>query len=169
MSWRCIGALPARPGPDRASMDDEHRPDDLVLRIERELPVLREVLEERRHVPAVELARVERNRGGEVHRTDDRHAPLDDRLTRPGETVVEGGVSIVGAVDLASSVPLHASQLYGRNVTTLLQHLAKDGKLALDPQDEIVRPMLVVHAGKVRTWSRRERADASPAHRDLRL
>ncbi len=72
-------------------------------------------------------------------------------LTRPGETVVEGGVSIVGAVDLASSVPLHASQLYGRNVTTLLQHLAKDGKLALDPQDEIVRPMLVVHAGKVRT------------------
>ena len=72
-------------------------------------------------------------------------------LTRPGETVVEAGVSIIGAVDLPSSTPLHASQMYGRNVATLLQHLASDGRLVLDPQDEIAGPMLVVHAGKVRT------------------
>ncbi len=71
-------------------------------------------------------------------------------LTRPGETVVEAGVMIIGPLDLPSTVPFHASQMYGRNVTSLLQHLAGDGKLHLDPADEIVGPMLVVHEGKVR-------------------
>ncbi len=69
-------------------------------------------------------------------------------LTRPGETVVEAGVTILGPVDVPSMVPLHASQLYGRNVQTLIQHLAKDG--ALDLGDEIAQAMLVVHDGKVR-------------------
>jgi NAD(P) transhydrogenase subunit alpha len=71
-------------------------------------------------------------------------------LTRPGETVVEAGVTVLGPVNLPSSVPFHASQMYGRNVTTLLQHLAKDGRLILDPQDEITGAMLVVHDGQVR-------------------
>jgi NAD(P) transhydrogenase subunit alpha len=71
-------------------------------------------------------------------------------LTRPGETVVEHGVQIIGAVGLPSTLPFHASQMYGRNVTTVLQHLAKDGKLAIDPADEIAGPMLVVHDGRVR-------------------
>jgi len=71
-------------------------------------------------------------------------------LTRPGETVVEHGVQIIGPVGLPSTVPFHASQMYGRNVTTVLQHLAKDGRLQLDPADEIAGPMLVVHAGQVR-------------------
>ncbi len=71
-------------------------------------------------------------------------------LTRPGETVVESGVTILGPLDLAATVPFHASQMYGRNLTALVQHLAKDGKLALDPADEIAGPMLVVHGGKVR-------------------
>jgi NAD(P) transhydrogenase subunit alpha len=70
-------------------------------------------------------------------------------LTRPGETVVEAGVTILGPLDLPSSVPTHATQLYGRNVLALLQHLAPDGRLALDPADEIAGPMLVVHGGKV--------------------
>lgn len=71
-------------------------------------------------------------------------------LTRPGETVMEAGVQVIGAVDLPSAVPVHASQLYGRNLATLLGHLAGDGAPRLDPQDEIVGPMLVVHDGKVR-------------------
>jgi NAD(P) transhydrogenase subunit alpha len=71
-------------------------------------------------------------------------------LTRPGETVVEAGVTVLGAVNLPASVPFHASQMYGRNVTTLLQHLVRDGRLELDPRDEIAGPMLVVHGGKVR-------------------
>ncbi|HUL59970.1 MAG TPA: Re/Si-specific NAD(P)(+) transhydrogenase subunit alpha [Anaeromyxobacteraceae bacterium] len=71
-------------------------------------------------------------------------------LTRPGETVVEAGVTVIGAVNLPATVPFHASQMYGRNVTTLLQHLWRDGKLQLDLQDEIAGAMLVVHGGKVR-------------------
>jgi NAD(P) transhydrogenase subunit alpha len=63
--------------------------------------------------------------------------------------VVEGGVTILGPLDLPSAVPLHASQLYGRNVTALLQHLAKPGE-RLDLDDEIARAMLVVRAGEVR-------------------
>ncbi|MFT3915128.1 MAG: Re/Si-specific NAD(P)(+) transhydrogenase subunit alpha [Anaeromyxobacteraceae bacterium] len=70
-------------------------------------------------------------------------------LTRAGETVVEHGVQIIGAVNVPSSVAFHASQMYGRNVVTLLTHLWKDGKL-VDPADDIAGPMLVVHDGKVR-------------------
>jgi NAD(P) transhydrogenase subunit alpha len=71
-------------------------------------------------------------------------------LTRPGETVVEAGVTVLGPLDLPSGVPFHASQMYGKNVTTLLQHLVKDGGLRLDLEDEIAGAMLVVHDGEVR-------------------
>jgi NAD(P) transhydrogenase subunit alpha len=71
-------------------------------------------------------------------------------LTRPGETIVEAGVTIIGAVNVPSSVPFHASQMYGRNVMTLLQHLTKEGRLVLDRGDEIASAMLVVHGGEVR-------------------
>jgi NAD(P) transhydrogenase subunit alpha len=71
-------------------------------------------------------------------------------LTRPGETVDERGVQIIGPLGLPSTLPFHASQMYGRNVTTVLQHLSKDGKLQLDVADEIAGPMLVVHGGQVR-------------------
>ena len=70
-------------------------------------------------------------------------------LTRAGETVVEHGVQVIGAVNVPSSVAFHASQMYGRNVVTLLTHLWKEGKL-LDAQEEIASAMLVVHDGKVR-------------------
>ncbi|MGH3083250.1 MAG: Re/Si-specific NAD(P)(+) transhydrogenase subunit alpha [Gaiellaceae bacterium] len=58
-------------------------------------------------------------------------------LTVPGEEVVRAGVTIVGLPNLPSTVPVHASQLYARNVQALLQHLAPDGELALDWEDEI--------------------------------
>jgi NAD(P) transhydrogenase subunit alpha len=70
--------------------------------------------------------------------------------TRPGETVVEGSVTVIGPLNLPSAVPFHASQMYGRNVTTLLQHLWRDGRLQLDLADDIASAMLVVHDGKVR-------------------
>ena len=70
-------------------------------------------------------------------------------LTRPGEVVDENGVAIHGPVNLPSSIPYHASQMYARNIATFLKHLVKDGKLALDPNDEIVRETLVTHAGEV--------------------
>jgi len=71
-------------------------------------------------------------------------------LTRPGETVIEAGVTILGPLDLPSMVPLHASQLYGRNVAALLRHLSRDGRPGLDLDDEIARAMLVVRGGEVR-------------------
>jgi H+-translocating NAD(P) transhydrogenase subunit alpha len=58
-------------------------------------------------------------------------------LTEPGEEVVREGVTIVGLTNLPSTMPNHASQLYARNVTALLQHLAPGGELTLDWSDEI--------------------------------
>jgi NAD(P) transhydrogenase subunit alpha len=58
-------------------------------------------------------------------------------LTEPGEVVQRGGVTIVGTLNLPSSMPTHASQLYARNVSALLEHLAPGGELALDWNDEI--------------------------------
>jgi NAD(P) transhydrogenase subunit alpha len=70
-------------------------------------------------------------------------------LTQTGKTIVAHGVSIIGAINLASSVPYHASQMYARNVTTFLTYLMKDGKLQLNPQDEIIRETMITHAGEV--------------------
>ncbi|HQR17132.1 MAG TPA: Re/Si-specific NAD(P)(+) transhydrogenase subunit alpha [Gemmatimonadales bacterium] len=72
-------------------------------------------------------------------------------LTRPGETVTEGGVTVLGPVNLAATVPLHASQMYGRNVLTFVTYLLKDGALNLDLADPITGPMCVTHAGDLRT------------------
>ena len=58
-------------------------------------------------------------------------------LTAPGEVVEHGGVTIVGTTNLPSLMAYHASQLYSRNVAALLQHLAPDGELHLDWEDEI--------------------------------
>ena len=70
-------------------------------------------------------------------------------LSKAGETVHANDVVIMGPVNLPSSVPFHASQMFGRNILALLQHLVKDGALVLDPADEITGAMLVVHQGKV--------------------
>lgn len=58
-------------------------------------------------------------------------------LTRPGEEIVESGVAVLGFTNLPSTMPAHASQLYARNVMALLQHLAPEGELQLDWEDEI--------------------------------
>jgi NAD(P) transhydrogenase subunit alpha len=65
-------------------------------------------------------------------------------LTRPGEQVVAHGVIIEGPLDLVCAMPVHASQMYSRNVAALLQHLIKDGALRLDFDDEITRGACVV-------------------------
>ena len=70
-------------------------------------------------------------------------------LTRPGEIVIEHGVTIIGWFNLASTVPYHASQMYARNVSAFLLHLVKDGKLQLNREDEIVRETMLTHGGEV--------------------
>jgi len=70
-------------------------------------------------------------------------------LTKPGETVVVNGVTIHGPVTLAASLPVHASQMYARNVSALLQHVVKDGALKVDLNDEIMKGCCVTHEGRV--------------------
>jgi len=70
-------------------------------------------------------------------------------LTRMGETVKVYGVTIIGAINLASSVPYHASQMYARNLVTFLTYMVKDGKLQLNLQDEIIRETLITNGGEV--------------------
>jgi NAD(P) transhydrogenase subunit alpha len=68
-------------------------------------------------------------------------------LTVPGEEVAREGVTIVGLTNLPSMVPVHASQLYARNVHALLTHLAPDGDLVLDWDDEITSGTCVTREG----------------------
>jgi H+-translocating NAD(P) transhydrogenase subunit alpha len=70
-------------------------------------------------------------------------------LTRPGEKVVASGVTIIGRINLASTVPYHASQMYARNITAFLQYLVQDGKLQLKLDDEIVRSTLLTRGGEI--------------------
>lgn len=70
-------------------------------------------------------------------------------LTKPGETVVVDGVTIIGPVNLPASVPYHASQMYGKNIQTFLKHLIKDKQLTLDLGDEITTETLLTKDGAV--------------------
>jgi NAD(P) transhydrogenase subunit alpha len=70
-------------------------------------------------------------------------------LTEPDRVVVKHGVTIHGPTNLPATVPVHASQLYARNVTELLGELVKDRALKLDFEDEIVKGACVTHAGAI--------------------
>ncbi len=70
-------------------------------------------------------------------------------ITERGQTVVKHGVTIIGAINLATGIPYHASQMYAKNMTNFLTHLIKDQKLNLNLQDEIVRETLVTHGGEI--------------------
>jgi NAD(P) transhydrogenase subunit alpha len=70
-------------------------------------------------------------------------------LTQAGEKIDVNGVKIIGSLNLASTVPYHASQMYARNLTAFLLHLVKDGKLQLNAADEIVRDTLLTQSGEV--------------------
>ncbi len=70
-------------------------------------------------------------------------------ISETGKTVVKHGVTIIGAINLASGVPYHASMMYARNITAFLTHLIKDQKLNLNREDEIVRETLLTHGGEI--------------------
>ena len=70
-------------------------------------------------------------------------------LTRPDEEVSHDGVTILGPTNLPSSMPYHASQLYARNVSALVQHLAPEGELKLDFEDEITAGACVTRKEEV--------------------
>lgn len=70
-------------------------------------------------------------------------------VTQTGKTVMQHGVTIIGAINLASSVPYHASQMYARNLTNYLLYMVKDGKLQQNMQDEIIRETRVTDGGEI--------------------
>ncbi len=71
-------------------------------------------------------------------------------LTEAGKDVVHNGVQIIGPINLPSSVAVHASQLYSRNIYSLLQLLIKDGVLNLDFEDSIINATCLTHEGAIR-------------------
>jgi NAD(P) transhydrogenase subunit alpha len=84
-------------------------------------------------------------------------------LTEPGETVKHSQVTIVGPVNLPSTMPIHASQLYSRNMYNLIGHITEDRSedrnekdLQLDFEDEIVAETCIAHGGEIRQEATRE-------------
>ena len=71
-------------------------------------------------------------------------------LTKAGEDVEEGGVTILGPVNVPATMPTHASQMYSKNMMTFLDHLLDDGNIKLDFEDEITSATCITHEGTVR-------------------
>lgn len=70
-------------------------------------------------------------------------------LTHPGQTVMHNGISIMGPLNLASTVPYHASQMYGANLVSFLKLMITKGELKINREDEIIRETLVTERGEV--------------------
>jgi NAD(P) transhydrogenase subunit alpha len=83
-------------------------------------------------------------------------------LTRPGETYEHRGVTIMGPLNVPSTLPFHASQLYSKNVVTFLAHLVKKGELTIDRGDEITRETLLTWEGEVVQPRIREKLGLAP-------
>ena len=78
-------------------------------------------------------------------------------LTQPGEIVVRDGVQIISPLHIASELAYHASQMYARNVASLIALLAPEGELRLDFDDDIIAAVCVTHDGEVRNESIRQK------------
>ncbi|MFQ5589895.1 MAG: Re/Si-specific NAD(P)(+) transhydrogenase subunit alpha [Phycisphaerae bacterium] len=85
-------------------------------------------------------------------------------LTRPGETVVEHGVTVMGPLNLPATAPLHASQMYARNLVTFLKELTDgEGKLVVDLENEVIHDTLLTRAGEIINERVRELLRLEPA------
>jgi H+-translocating NAD(P) transhydrogenase subunit alpha len=80
-------------------------------------------------------------------------------LTRPGETVDVGGVTIVGPVNLPSMGAIHASDMYARNLFNFLSLMIAEGALNLDFEDDLIEGTCLTHAGQIRHAATRQRVD----------
>ncbi len=69
--------------------------------------------------------------------------------TEPGKEVVRHGVRIIGLTNLPATMPGSATQMYAKNIQTLVKHLLADGELKIDLEDEITRGATITHGGKV--------------------
>ncbi len=80
-------------------------------------------------------------------------------LTDPGQETVQHNVTIIGPIRLAMTIPVHASQMYSRNVATFVLLMLKEGKLTLDFKDDIIRDTCVTHDGQVMHAAARQRLE----------
>jgi NAD(P) transhydrogenase subunit alpha len=80
--------------------------------------------------------------------------------TKPDGDTVAHGVTIIAAPNLPSDVPTNASQMYAKNLTTFLMHLAPEGELVLDLEDEITAGAMLTHDGEIVNEAVRARAAA---------
>ena len=99
----------------------------------------------------IDRATVERMRPGAVIVDLGAESGGNCELTRAGETVVHRGVTIIGPVNLAATVPRHASEMYARNLFNFLSPaLSKEGELAIDWNDEVFAGAVLTHDGTIR-------------------
>jgi NAD(P) transhydrogenase subunit alpha len=71
-------------------------------------------------------------------------------LTKAGETVLQGGVKIVGPLNLPASLPYHASEMYSRNLFNFLKPALPKGELAIDWNDEVFAGAVLTHDGQIK-------------------
>jgi NAD(P) transhydrogenase subunit alpha len=71
-------------------------------------------------------------------------------VSEAGKDVVYEGVTVIGPINLPASMAVHASQMYAKNISTLLNYLVKEGELNLDFEDDIISGTCVTHAGEIR-------------------
>ena len=83
-------------------------------------------------------------------------------LTQADQSIVKHGVTILGPTNLPSEVPLHASQMYAKNLVTFLLHMTKEEKLDIDFKDEIIRDTLAAKDGQVQNQRLRDMLDLGP-------
>jgi len=84
------------------------------------------------------------------------------RLTTPDQTTVVHDVTLIGSTNLPSEIPFNASQMYSKNLTTFLKHLAPEGELVFDLEDEITSGAMLTHEGRIVNEAVRARAEGSP-------
>jgi proton-translocating NAD(P)+ transhydrogenase subunit alpha len=89
-------------------------------------------------------------------------------LTQPGQVVEVDGIWIDGTINIPSSMALHASQLYARNVTNLLHLLGNPGELSLNFEDEIIKGCCVTHAGQIVSERARQLMGITAAQKAVR-
>jgi H+-translocating NAD(P) transhydrogenase subunit alpha len=115
----------------------------------------------RRAPVLISRAEVERMRPGSVIVDLAAETGGNCELTRMGEIALHAGVQIYGPANIASSVPLHASEMLSRNNENYLRHLIRDGAIAVDLSDELTRVPLVTRAGELLDERLRAALDAS--------
>ncbi len=89
--------------------------------------------------------------------------------SRPGETVVKYGVTILGPTNVPATIAYHASQMYAKNVCAFILHLVKNGKPVIDLEDEIVRETLIARGGEITNLRVREALGLAPLPGDESL